>query len=326
MSQGFGQEWQSAPPTNQQWQPPSDSETSDQSGRLRPLDLGDILDGMFRLVVRHWRVLLLALAPVLLPVNAIATFASQRVAGTRGLIEIFQNPALAQAETVRVADFAPVIAVSLLSSLFLSPFLYGVCVAVAARGARDEPVETRKVVRAALRRYPVMVVVYAGIFLAPAVVFLPGIGLVAAGTLTPSPPLVIAGSLALLAALPIALAVVVFLVLALPAAVEEPVGPLRALRRSIQLVRGRFWRTLGIVLVAYLITGIVSGLVSLPFGVPGTLFGGAIGATFTGLGGALSGLLSTPLLAAALTLLYLDARVRREGADLEGMMDGLSTT
>lgn len=321
MSQKFGQSWQSDPAQQEVSAPSAQGDNGESASPLRPLDLGDILDGMFRLVVRHWRPLLLALAPVLVAVNAAVSIASGRIASGPGLLEVFRNPALAEAQTVSVGEVAPLIAASLLSSLLVSPYLYGVSMAVAARGTLQQAVEVGPLVRGALRRYPALVGVYVSILVIVGLTFAPGAGLVAAGALLSSPPLAAVGAVALLAAVPAALAVGVSFALALPAAVEEPIGPVRALRRSTRLVRGRFWRTLGIVALAYLITNIVSLLATLPFGVPGTLFGGALGATFTGLGGTVSGLLATPLLGAALTLLYLDARVRKEGIDLEQMLE-----
>ncbi len=101
---------------------------------------------------------------------------------------------------------------------------------------------------------------------------------------------------------------------ATPALVVENLGPGRALSRSMQLVKPRFWPTLGCRVLLYLMTVI-----------PGTII--AIPATFatngdtriivSGILSMLISLLITPFSAATLVLLYFDLRVRSEGFDLQ---------
>ena len=105
---------------------------------------------------------------------------------------------------------------------------------------------------------------------------------------------------------------------AAPVLLLEDVRGWKAMKRSRQLVKGRFWPTLAVVLLVAILTGIVqavfvgilAGLVSVSGNEVALAIADAIGQTA-------SGVLTTPLSAAVLTVLYFDLRVRKEGFDLE---------
>lgn len=96
-----------------------------------------------------------------------------------------------------------------------------------------------------------------------------------------------------------------------------------ALARSWSLTQGYFWRNLGVIAVASIVTGAISGVASMPIGmVTSALM--ALGPQFIWFAGALSVLLAallnalvTPFLAAVTALLYVDIRMRKEGLDVE---------
>jgi len=108
---------------------------------------------------------------------------------------------------------------------------------------------------------------------------------------------------------------------AMPALVAEGLGPLAALRRSQSLVAGRFWPTLGSVAAAYLLFEVVL------IGVVGALFmvlvllispsGPIGGVAILGAVWFVAAMLTTPLVAAVSTVVYIDLRVRREGLDIQ---------
>ncbi|GAA1709628.1 hypothetical protein GCM10009702_10130 [Propioniferax innocua] len=103
---------------------------------------------------------------------------------------------------------------------------------------------------------------------------------------------------------------------------REGVGPITAMRRSYRLVRHAFWRTLGIYFLLNIIGNIISSVLSYVIHIPATVVA-AVGemaglqvastVLVTGIGYALL----TPLLAAGVTMLYLDRRIRTEGFDVE---------
>lgn len=97
------------------------------------------------------------------------------------------------------------------------------------------------------------------------------------------------------------------------AAVLEGLGPWRALRRSVELVRGRLWRTAGVVaigvvlyLVAYLTALALAAVLLRDAELAGTASGAVV-------------LLVYPFVGCLMTVLYYDLRIRREGYDVELM-------
>jgi uncharacterized membrane protein len=126
--------------------------------------------------------------------------------------------------------------------------------------------------------------------------------------------------------------IIVYLALSLanPIIVAEGSGGAEALSRSWNLTKGYRWK----IFVAAFISGIVSWAISesiqLPMQVLATaVYKDAAPLWFTMLtliGSLLGSVLSAPLLAIALCLIYYDARVRREGFDLQRAIDSLPPT
>jgi hypothetical protein len=95
-------------------------------------------------------------------------------------------------------------------------------------------------------------------------------------------------------------------------------GP-SALGRSFRLVRGRWWQTAGVRLVATIMVSLVSGAIeALLVGI--SLAGGRGSVVLTvsvvSLAAAVSAVLTRPFQAAVITILYYDLRVRHEGYDV----------
>ncbi|MCA0295098.1 MAG: glycerophosphoryl diester phosphodiesterase membrane domain-containing protein [Actinobacteria bacterium] len=128
------------------------------------------------------------------------------------------------------------------------------------------------------------------------------------------------GVLLLLAEGVVAVWIGVKLMLAPCVVAVEPVGPLAAIRRSWTLTSGRFWPILGTYLLASMIISLASGTVTQVFSFALTLVAlsqPGIGLTVATLASSVvSQVLTLPLSTAVITLLYVDARIRREGYDL----------
>ncbi len=96
-----------------------------------------------------------------------------------------------------------------------------------------------------------------------------------------------------------------------------------ALGRSWQLVAGAWWRTLGILVLAGIIVVVVEQIVQLPFTVlaggasvlAGPVSAGAI--LLSTLGAIAASTIAWPFAAGVTVLIYVDRRIRREGLDLE---------
>jgi hypothetical protein len=113
-----------------------------------------------------------------------------------------------------------------------------------------------------------------------------------------------------------------FVVMALFAVVAPVIGAEEAstgdaLRRSIELVRARFWPVMGTVVLMGIVAGVLGNVLSaLPQGLAGYI-GLDAGWPLAALGAVIGQLLTTPFVAAATTLLYVDLRIRTEGMDIE---------
>ncbi len=107
----------------------------------------------------------------------------------------------------------------------------------------------------------------------------------------------------------------------------EHKGPVDALRRSYSLVQGRWWPTLGALivgLIVYVIFALVPTLI-----LTSVISSSSSVLTFLVLAaliGLLSSCISQPLLAALEVVIYFELRVRKEGFDLEIKAQQLGTT
>jgi hypothetical protein len=108
---------------------------------------------------------------------------------------------------------------------------------------------------------------------------------------------------------------------AVPALLIEGTRGFKALGRSFNLVRGRWWPTAGTLLLANILAAAVSfgfGLLALPFVFTGRdnefVFDLA-----NGIFGAVASVLTIPFVAAVVAVIYFDLRVRKEGFDLQLM-------
>ncbi|VBA33508.1 hypothetical protein LAUMK35_05487 [Mycobacterium pseudokansasii] len=100
-----------------------------------------------------------------------------------------------------------------------------------------------------------------------------------------------------------------------------------AVTRSFRLVRGGFWRVLGIRLLTALVVGLVGGAVAAPFSIASQILLGVtasegsigmllVGTTLSAVGSAISQIITAPFTAGVVVLLYTDRRMRAEAFDL----------
>jgi hypothetical protein len=120
------------------------------------------------------------------------------------------------------------------------------------------------------------------------------------------------------------------LAVAIPAVVLERAGVIRAIRRSWDLTIGDFFRVLGIRLLALFVGWVLQTLVGLPFLLASLVVtfdgsGGQVpgdgqllaGVVLAGLGTFAGSVVSAPFLGCVDALLYTDRRMRAEGLDIE---------
>jgi hypothetical protein len=116
------------------------------------------------------------------------------------------------------------------------------------------------------------------------------------------------------------------LLLAPVALILENAGVILSMRRSWALVQGAWWRTFGIYLLGSILAGIVSSVLAIPFALVGTLASigslqnGELPLTYTvatSLATLVSSTVVLPFTSGIVSLLYIDRRIRREALDIE---------
>jgi hypothetical protein len=112
---------------------------------------------------------------------------------------------------------------------------------------------------------------------------------------------------------------------AIPAMLVEGRGGMAALRRSLHLVKGRWWATCGRLAGAYILVSVVAGILTvMPRAVTnGVIDDTSFGALLLEHGAKFAvSLITTPFIAAVTTLVYFDLRVRKEGFDAGLLAEG----
>lgn len=284
--------------------------------RLQPMTASDVLDGMIDMLRTGWRAYLVTLAAVLLPLNLVSAVLARDVVGAQGLF----RDAAAGVPAGLAGALVPVLAFSLAVAVLVTPLLTGLTCRIAADTYEGGTPTAGAALRRTLRDYPRLVGVTLLLFGAVAMVLALPVGVIVVAVTNSSPGLGVLGGFLALLALPVAIAAAIAFSLSYAVATVEHVGPVTALRRSRELLRGRIWAALGTLILVALLTGFITLLIALLFSV-GSAFGERVGIVSDAVGATIASLVSIPLTGNALTLLYFDGRIRREGYDLELLID-----
>jgi Membrane domain of glycerophosphoryl diester phosphodiesterase len=289
---------------------------------LRPLGLGEILDGSFATIRRNPRTTL-GIAAIIVTISAIIS--SSLTLSLVSLPNPGQNLTSRQLEHLLgqfVADALPVLGVTVLLTLFVQAVLAGLLAPVIAREASGQQISAGDAWRAAAPRLPAvlaatLLALVAGLGpllvlgLIAAIAFLAGAPTVAYVVIA-VPGLIVAGLLSIWFSAMFSLVT--------PVVVLERVPPRAALARSWRLVWRSFWRVFGILLLASIIVSVAAAILQLPFSFLSTLFGGtggfSAGTVISVIGAIAAGTVTRPISAAVTVLLYVDMRMRKEGLDL----------
>lgn len=297
---------------------------------LRPLGLGELLDGAVGLVRGYPRPTLGASALV-----ALVTTLLQLVLVLTVLGPLFDVDAVAleandaDALVSLFAGVGALSAVSLVVGTVAGALMTGVLTGVAGKAVLGQPLTSGELWRSLRGRLPRLV---AGSLLFGLAVYGPPL---LAGALTGLLVAVagtgggVVGGLLVVASFAVSVLLYVRLSLATPALVLEDARVLTSFRRSWVLVRRSFWRVLGILLLAVLIGTAVASVLQVPFsllsGDGGPLSGvtGGVGQSLStralvlsALGSGVGALVVAPFTAGVTALLYVDRRMRAEGLDV----------
>jgi hypothetical protein len=290
---------------------------------LRPLTVGDVLDGSFRVLRATFATVALVVLVVQGPyqlVSSLVLFTTlPELLDPTAMERLFTEGTFEVDLAVRALAYGGAV---MIVGLLVQVIVGGALAWVALRADRGEDATVGAALRAS---FAVSGATMGGTVL---------VGLVGFGVLLALATVVgvafaiapVLGVLMLLAAVPAAviLSAAFFggFYLVLPIAVAEERGPWRTFQRAMWVVRRRFWRVVGLMLLLVLVIAAVSLGFSLALGFLSALAGPwrwvVEGVTATA-----TAILTVPIATFAALLLYLDARVRLEGYDLEVRTRGL---
>lgn len=292
---------------------------------LRPLGLGEILDGSVRAVRANPAVMFGLAALVVTVAVALQTLLQLYVAG---LLAGAVGDALVGIDgTADAAAVSEMFSVSLAGSasgpllLPVTSVLTGLLIVSVSRSVLGRRVSMREVLRSGRVWWVLGFTLL--VLLAQLVVGAAWIGL--ALLLFAQEQEGAALAVVLLGAL-LALAAVLWLtvrtLLVPPALMLEGKPFWATVARAWRLTRGSFWRLLGIYLLSSVLVAVIASLFAVPASLLGGVLLGVTGSTtativLTAVGTIIGMTVSTSFLAAVVALLYVDVRMRREGLDLE---------
>ncbi|MBT2422563.1 hypothetical protein J7F01_36690 [Streptomyces sp. ISL-22] len=300
---------------------------------LRPLGVGEILDGAVSTMRTHWRTVLGISLTVAIVTEIVVILLQGLVLNDRTSTEALNDPSATLSELARATrDALLSSSVLLLISVIGAIAATALLTTVTSRAVLGKSVTTGEAWRDArpqvLRLFGLLFLLLLMIFGLVFVGALPGILVAATGAGEAGAALAVLGSIGTGV---VALWLWFRFSLASPALMLEKQGIVKALSRSAKLVRGSWWRVFGIQLLATIIANVVAAIVVIPFTfLAGALSGdGAtsflngttdLGWTFlivSGVGSVIGSMITFPITAGVTVLLYIDQRIRREALDLE---------
>lgn len=303
---------------------------------LRPLGFGTLLGAPFQALRRNPKPTFGAALLMQLLVSVVTL----AVVGGVGLLVFGRFTNLSETEqnellpgsiaSVLLASLVPVALAAVVSAL-----LQGIVVLEVARATLGEKLTFRalwRLVRPTFGRLILWTVVVAGALVLGAAVLT---GVIVLGVLAGGTGLAIAIGAAVLlligmVALGVWIGIKVSIVPSVLVMEKTTIG--RAVRRSWTLTNGYFWRTLGVQFIVATILSIVGSVITGPLSIGFTLVGAIIDPNGTEgtlialtivsyviqfVFGLLIGAVSTVVQSAAVSLIYIDLRMRKEGLDLE---------
>ncbi|WP_432150478.1 hypothetical protein [Streptomyces sp. bgisy029] len=297
---------------------------------LRPLGLGEILDGSVSALRAHWRTALGFSLAVSMVVQIAVVLMQRYLLPKPTAVDpnATGTEALRQAsESLRTTllSLAPISLLTMIATLFTA----SIVTVVISRSVLGRPVTLSDAWAEARPRILPLAGLTLLVPLITAAVMAVGIG---PGLLVGEEAGVALALLGFIAACVVIIWLQVSFTLAAPALMLERQSIVSALRRSAKLVRGAWWRTFGILALTYLLVFLLSFLVSIPFSIIGVIADGTDiseffesgGASFgwpflivTGIGEVIVSTLLYPFVAGVMALLYVDQRIRREALDLD---------
>lgn len=287
---------------------------------LQPMRAGQVIGGAFRMYRLHWGTLLGVVAPVM-----IALYALIVVLTWMTLERVVVETPFGGVPQLQTPPWVNV--VTNVANVLVVQFLAAAVAKAAADAFRGTLPSIAGIYRFAFFKiFPVgwVLILTSVMLLLP---FLPGFALLWLGGRFEIEALLGVAVVLFLAAVPVLVFLFVKLVFGPVTVALENLRGAAALRRSWRLSRGVGWRILGTYLLAGLIAAGVQLVVVLVATVPVFAAGGEISRAAVAVITAASGLavtVVTPFINLVVILLYVDARLRKEGPNLEALWSGVA--
>ncbi|GAA2514198.1 hypothetical protein [Streptomyces gobitricini] len=298
---------------------------------LRPLGVGEILDGAVSTLRAHWRTVL-AITLTVSVITQIGDILFQRFlvpAPPQLSADATPEEALQQSvESLKASliSLGPTTLLTLIGTFITTALL----TVVISRAVLGRPVTLSDAWREARPRLPQLL----GLTLLLPVLSaaLMAIGLLPGLLIDGSPADVLVTALGGVAAVAVILWLLVRFSLSYSVLMLERQGVIASLKRSAKLVQGAWWRIFGILTLTMLMMFIISMMIAVPFtviafavdgsGLSGLFAGttpqfGLVFLIITGIGAVIAASITYPISSGVSVLLYIDQRIRREALDLE---------
>ncbi|MFF8829912.1 hypothetical protein [Streptomyces sp. NPDC015131] len=298
---------------------------------LRPLGVGEILDGAVSTLRAHWRTVL-GITLAVSVVTQIGDILVQRyLVPTPPPLSADPTPEEALRQSMEslessLVSLGPTTLLTLIGTFVTTALL----TIVISRAVLGRPVTLADAWREARPRLPQLLGLTLLLPLLSATVMAVGLvpGLLLGGTPAGAMLTVLGG----LAALVVMVWLLIRFSLSYSALMLERQGVMASLRRSAKLVQGAWWRVFGIMALTTLLMFLISMIIAIPFTliaflVDGTGLGGLFTGTapefgwpfliITGIGAVIASSITYPISSGVSVLLYIDQRIRREALDLE---------
>ncbi|MDW4910806.1 hypothetical protein RB628_37195 [Streptomyces sp. ADMS] len=299
---------------------------------LRPLGVGEILDGAVSTMRAYWRTVLGISLTVAVITEIVAVILQGFVLDDSTSVDTLDSSASVDEMSRAMGDALLGSGVLFVISLIGTVIATALLTAVTSRAVLGKPVTIGEAWRDARPQLPKLFGLIFLLLLTAVAVFAvgitPGLLVAVSGSEGGGTALAVLGGFG---ASIVALWLMIRFSLASPALMLEKQGIVKSISRSTKLVRGSWWRVFGIQLLAGIIAMVVASIVVLPFtfvaaaltgdGISGFLNGtGGLGWTFlvvSGIGSVIGSMLTFPITAGVTVLLYIDQRIRREALDLD---------
>ena len=295
---------------------------------LRPLSLGEILDGGVRAIRANPAVMFgLSAAAVTLAVLVSALLTSYLSGVLSGPVSDFTGSLssdLSPAETGQLSGNVSYVFGSAFTrpiTALVTTILTGLLVVSVSRSVLGRTISVREVLRSRRAWWVVGFSLLSGLVVVVAAVVLAGIVVALAAAHLDDAALGF-GIVAVLAFVVGAVWFSTRTLLVTPALMLEGKGFWATVRRAWRLTRGSFWRLFGIWLLVSVIMGVLEQIIAAPFAIGASFASGGeitsvASLAITSVGEIIALTLATTYLSAVVALLYIDVRMRREGLDIE---------